>query len=43
MAATDVGHFAQFGIFGNISRSTQSQINLLIYLLLSVDNLQKQI
>ena len=36
-----LGYFAQFGIFGIISGSKQSKINLLIYLLFC-EKLQKQ-
>ena len=36
--ATKICQFPQFGIFGDISCSRQSQINLLIYLLFYVDN-----
>ena len=36
------GYFAQVGIFADISGCRQSQISLLIYLLLSVGKLQTQ-
>ena len=36
------GYFVQFGIFADISGYRQSQISLLIYLLLSVGKLQTQ-
>ena len=39
--ATKIGQFSQFGIFGDISGSRQSQINLSIYLSFYVDKLQK--
>ena len=42
LIATEIGYFAQFGIFADIGGYRQSQITLLIYLLFSVGNLQTQ-
>ena len=42
LTATKIGYFAQFRIFDDISGSRQSQTNLLIHWLISVDKLQKQ-